>query len=125
MDVQAALDEAYLAAAAAAESEATATAASVEVVSGIGIREKVPQGAGSSSTGATGSSSAEGSTVGLVGLLNSTDSPQQRNSLLLLSDTFTSLGSLVSRSRMVYIYITDICIIVPLYRLSVCFSKIT
>ena len=99
MDVQAALDEAYLTA--AAESETSATVTGSDVVSVVEIGEKVPRGAGSSSTGATGSSSAEGSTVGLVGLLNSSDSGQRRNSLHLLGDAFASLGSLVSRSRMV------------------------
>ncbi|VDK36037.1 unnamed protein product [Taenia asiatica] len=87
VDVQAALYEANLA---AAEVE-TAT-----VGGGAEVAGKVQHGASSSSTAATGSSSTEGSTVGLTGLL--AESAQHRNSLLLES-AFAPLNS-ISRSRM-------------------------
>nr|CDS33471.1 fch and double sh3 domains protein 2 [Hymenolepis microstoma] len=91
VDVQAALDEAYLAA--TAEAEAAAALAKATGI-GVAISEKVTLGASSSSTAATGSSSAEGSTVGGPG--------DHRNSLLLLGDAFDpilSTGSSLTRSR--------------------------
>ncbi|VUZ53617.1 unnamed protein product [Hymenolepis diminuta] len=95
VDVQAALDDAYLAAAAEAEAAAAlANATGVSVGLGVGIPEKITLGASSSSTAATGSSSAEGSTVGGPG--------DHRNSLLLFGDTFapiSSTGPSLTRSR--------------------------
>lgn len=97
VDVQAALDDAYLAAAAEDEAAAAlANATGVNVGLGVGIPEKITLGASSSSTAATGSSSAEGSTVGGPG--------DHRSSLLLFGDTFapiSSTGPSLTRSRTV------------------------
>lgn len=91
VDVQAALDDAYLAA--AAEAEASATVANAAGASGLGagVSDKLHLGANSSSTAATGSSSAEGSTAGV-------GPGDHRNSLLLLGDAFTPMGGLTVSS---------------------------
>ncbi|KAH9285136.1 F-BAR and double SH3 domains protein 2 [Echinococcus granulosus] len=87
VDVQAALYEANL----AATEVRTGT-----VGRGMEVAEKAQHGASSSSTAATGSSSTEGSTVGLTGLL--TDSTKHRNSFLL-ENAFAPLNSSIPRSR--------------------------
>ncbi|CDI98711.1 fch and double sh3 domains protein 2 [Echinococcus multilocularis] len=86
VDVQAALYEANL----AATEVRTGT-----VGRGMEVAEKAQHGASSSSTAATGSSSTEGSTVGLTGLL--TDSTKHRNSFLL-ENAFAPLNSFIPRS---------------------------